>query len=53
MALLQFYAMRDAMRDALRGDSVIDLGFVASHKAVRTRVGAFMTMKRHNLQINH
>lgn len=38
-----------AMRGALRGDSVIDVVFVTSHKAVRKGVG----VKRHNLQILH
>lgn len=43
MALWQLYAMRDA----LRGDSVIDLVFVISRKA------ACYDVKRHLLQILH
>lgn len=43
-----------AMRGALRGDSVIDVVFVTSHKAVRKRVGGFWCqVKRHSLQILH
>lgn len=40
-----------AIRDALRGNSVIDMVFVTSYKAP---LGAFVThVKRHNLQILH
>lgn len=39
------------MRGALRGDSVIDLVFVTSDKAVRKYV--WCQVKRQNLQILH